>query len=127
MTRHGEGVNEPTAGMRAPVPATVQRAVTAWMTGAACATRPDLPWVADDAPTGVIQRMADACRGCPVVAACDAFVNMMVGTALEVGGGFWAGKCRNPAPDPMATQHLVASQLPLPGLTLGKPVPVVAA
>ncbi len=127
MTRHGEGVNEPTAGMRDPVTATVQWAVTAWMTGAACATRPDLPWVADDAPMGVIERMAGVCHGCPVTAACDAFVNTMAGTELDVDGGFWAGKYRNPAPDVLATQRSAATQLPLPGLTLASPVAGVAA
>lgn len=127
MTLHRKGVNEPTAGMREPVTATVQWAVTAWMTGAACATRPDLPWVADDAPTGVTEWMADVCRGCPVVAACDAFVNALAGTELDVGGGFWAGKYRNPAPDDLATQRSAATQLPLPGLTFVRPVPGVAA
>ncbi|MDN5767857.1 MAG: WhiB family transcriptional regulator [Humibacillus sp.] len=127
MTHHVEGVNEATAGMLAPVTVTVKWAVTAWMTGAACATRPDLPWVADDAPTGVIQRMAAICHGCPVMAACDAFVNTLAGTELDVGGGFWAGKYRNPAPDITATQRGGATQLPLPGLTLGHTVPEVAA
>ena len=127
MTSHGEGVNELTAGMRDPVAGTVQWAVTAWMTGAACATRPDLPWLADDAPTGVIERMAAVCHGCPVMAACDTFVNTLVGTELDGGGGFWAGKYRNPAPHVSAAQHSAATQLPLPGLTLGHTVPEVAA
>ncbi len=127
MTSHGKGVNEPTAGMRDPAPSTVQRAVTAWMTGAACATRPDLPWLADDAPTDVIQRMATVCRGCPAMVACDAFVNTLAGTELSVDGGFWAGKYRNPAPDVMAIQHSAATQLPLPGLPLGHTVLEVAA
>lgn len=127
MTRPGEAVNEPTAGMLDPAPVTVEWAVTAWMIGAACATRPDLPWVADDAPTGVIERMADVCRGCPVMAACDAFVNTMAGTKLDVGGGFWAGKYRNPAPDVMGTLRRAATQLPLPGLTLASSVSEAAA
>jgi hypothetical protein len=62
-----------------------------WMTRAACATRPDLPWTRDghlvhpDARTG----MAAVCRDCPVLARCDAYAASTLASA-----GFWAGSFR---------------------------------
>lgn len=125
MTQAGRSVNSPSAGTRNPAMASSQRAVTAWMTGANCATRPDLPWLADVAPTSVIQSMAAVCQGCPVMTACDAFVDTMTGTEMDVCAGFWAGKYRNTGPQlagDLGTLSGCWEAFTLPGLELPRVV-----
>ncbi len=60
---------------------------TSWTPGAACATRPDLPWTADG-PLTSDQRdaMTGVCAECPVRAACGDLAAQITATA-----GWWAG------------------------------------
>ena len=87
----------------------------AWMTDAACAGRPELRWITDtaDLAPGDADAMAAVCAGCPVRAACVAYVR-----ASGVTGGTWAGRDRDPhAPTPgPAADGSAPGQLSLPGL-----------
>lgn len=75
-----------TAGMT-----TVGMTATAWMTSAACAARPDLPWTTDTTrlPRRTVTAMARVCLACPVREACAAHAD-----TTAVTGGFWAGTDR---------------------------------
>lgn len=84
------------------------------MTFAACAKRPELPWIAEPQDTlGYPRRvMARVCATCPVLPECDQFASRSTVTA-----GFWAGRSRNererlPWPDmaPASTIRPAASQ-----------------
>ncbi|MDN5893285.1 MAG: WhiB family transcriptional regulator [Nocardioides sp.] len=68
---------------------------TAWMTNAACAAHPDLPWTTDTdelrrVPEVVVSLMLDTCETCPVRAECDAYA-----VEQEMTGGWWAGVDRS--------------------------------
>lgn len=59
-----------------------------WRHDALCGTRPELPWAAEEPPTGRDWRtMRNLCRSCPVRADCAAFA-----VEQEVTWGFWAGR-----------------------------------
>ena len=64
-----------------------------WMSQAACARFPDLPWIADTnrAPDVLVDIMREICAGCPVANACAAYVD-----TARITGGWWAGKDRDP-------------------------------
>ncbi len=84
-----------------------------WMRHAACATRPDLPWITDTALStrAQVRAMTRVCAGCPVRNHCAAYA-----TETGITGGFWASRDR----DVFAAQRLDATgrsyQPPLPGL-----------
>ena len=65
----------------------------AWMSHAACARFPDLPWTADTgtAPDVLVDIMREVCDQCPVRLACAAYVE-----AERITGGWWAGEDRDP-------------------------------
>lgn len=71
------------------------RQAVAWMTSAACAEQPGLPWTKDTAlvPSVLVELMHETCRSCPVRRSCAAHVK-----AARVEGGFWAGRDRDPHP-----------------------------
>ena len=64
-----------------------------WMSEAACARVPALPWSADTgtAPDVLVELMREVCAGCPVADACAAYVE-----TAKVTGGWWAGEDRDP-------------------------------
>lgn len=64
-----------------------------WTTRAACADRPDLPWTTNttDLHPLTVATMRDICARCPALFDCLEAVD-----ALEVTGGFWAGRDRDP-------------------------------
>ena len=64
-----------------------------WMDEAACARRPGLGWVKDFDQVGLGEEctMAVVCAACPVLTACEAYVE-----AAGICGGFWAGHHRTP-------------------------------
>lgn len=66
---------------------------TAWMAGAACARRPDLPWTTDTADVSAwdAATMRTLCQHCPVLFDCLDAVDY-----LGVTGGWWAGRDRDP-------------------------------
>lgn len=66
-----------------------------WVDLAACAGRPDLPWVADADVVGEHDRdaMAAVCFDCPVLGACASSAD-----ALETPAGWWAGRHLDAAP-----------------------------
>lgn len=72
---------------------TTQRTTIGCLTGAACVSAPGLPWTTDtdEVPDVVVDQMRDVCMACPVRAWCDAQA-----TYLDVTGGFWAGRDRDP-------------------------------
>jgi len=63
-----------------------------WLREAACADRLDLPWITDflEVGDGDREAMGAVCAGCPVLAVCASQAD-----ALEVDGGFWAGRHRD--------------------------------
>ena len=64
---------------------------TAWMQGAACASRLDLPWTVDRRVSEAERRqMSGVCAECPVFVECDRFA-----TAVGASAGFWAGRRRD--------------------------------
>jgi len=73
----------------------------AWTRSAACAARPDLPWLADttDVTAWDAETMRTVCDSCPVLLDCLAAVD-----ELGVTGGWWAGRDRDlhAAPAPAA-------------------------
>jgi len=69
----------------------VQLVPTAWMDNSACAARPDLPWLDDDAGLKASSTMAGVCRDCAVLDGCAAYVR-----DAGIVGGFWAGHDRGP-------------------------------
>lgn len=78
---------------------------TAWMGRGDCVTRSDLPWLDDIARVSRWQHlgMQAVCAGCPVLAACAAYVQV-----AQVSGGFWAGGDRDPdAGMPTAVQGVL--------------------
>jgi len=83
-TRRGRAGARPKAVAAAPD--------ASWMTGAACTTRADLPWINDTDNTTDRERLAMAavCAGCPTLTACDRFA-----TDQDMTGGFWAGTPRD--------------------------------
>ncbi|WP_286958652.1 hypothetical protein [Arsenicicoccus sp. UBA7492] len=74
---------------------------TTWMRGAACAARPELPWLTDTTNLSAwdAETMRTVCDSCPVLLDCLAAVD-----DLDVTGGWWAGQDRDPhaAPAPAA-------------------------
>jgi hypothetical protein len=75
-----------------------------WLRSAACATRPGLPWTedTDTVPEVAVEQMKAVCMACPVRSLCDLYV-----VALDVSGGFWAGRDRDPElPDRLAAQSV---------------------
>lgn len=64
-----------------------------WMSDAACARLPDLPWLADTgtAPDVLVDIMREVCATCPVSADCSAYVD-----TARITGGWWAGEDRDP-------------------------------
>ena len=69
---------------------------TTWMARAACAGRLDLPWTLDAAGVTPWQAatMQSICDGCPVLFDCLNAVD-----DLDVTGGWWAGRDRDPHAD----------------------------
>ncbi|MGL5823713.1 MAG: WhiB family transcriptional regulator [Nocardioides sp.] len=67
---------------------------TAWQTQATCATRPDLPWIADPKHLTAwdVEAMTETCAACPVLDECARYV-----TTAKVRAGWWAGTHRDPA------------------------------
>lgn len=103
-----------------------QKALTSWMPGAACASRPDLPWLDENAPAFMIERMATVCLGCPVLAECDAFaatMNEQMQTGTGIGGNWAVKPPTNTAPTGLHGQSLLYGQafavVPLPGFENG--------
>ena len=89
---------------------------TEWISAATCPDRVDLPWLADSENVSGWERltMAAICAGCPVFAACMAFV-----AVEDVNGGFWAGHHRDlqtASPAGAANRPGWAIQPELPGL-----------
>ena len=66
---------------------------TSWMKKASCARTPHLGWLRDPERVGYAEEaaMATVCARCPVLAACEAYVQ-----AEEITGGFWAGHHQTP-------------------------------
>jgi hypothetical protein len=64
-----------------------------WMSDAACARIPHLPWTTDThrAPDVLVDIMREVCAACPVAAACAAYVD-----TASITGGWWAGEDRDP-------------------------------
>lgn len=61
----------------------------ACMRKAACGSRPDLPWVADEPGLTATAAMQGVCRECRVLDACTGYVQ-----DAGIVGGFWAGLSR---------------------------------
>jgi hypothetical protein len=81
------------SGIKPPRLATeTQELDTAWMTDAACAQRPGLPWIDNPirVPPIAIEAMAAVCASCPVRPRCQRFVD-----EAEIAAGYWAGESRN--------------------------------
>ncbi len=68
-------------------------AATPWQARAACAARPELPWIAEPADLTAWDTvtMAAVCADCPVLAECAAYTTQAAPTA-----GWWAGTHRDP-------------------------------
>ncbi|MGL5863887.1 MAG: WhiB family transcriptional regulator [Phycicoccus sp.] len=62
-----------------------------WVDRAACASRPDLPWIDDVHRVDADARaaMAGVCAACPVAAQCGTFADH-----TEANAGWWAGTHR---------------------------------
>ena len=67
----------------------LQTADRAWISDAACARHPRLPWTSDADHANASEQlvMTAVCRGCPVQSACAAYADR-----AGVVGGFWAGR-----------------------------------
>lgn len=87
---------------------------TLWAARAACAGRLDLPWTTDAADVTPWQAvtMRAVCAGCPVLLDCLAAVD-----DLDVTGGWWAGRDRDPNAD---TSHLAPQVWPITGADDGE-------
>lgn len=74
---------------------TAASAAPAWMTRAACARVPGLPWTTDEhaVPYVLVDEMRAVCGSCPVRLACSSHA------AEGVTGGWWAGIDRDPDND----------------------------
>lgn len=82
-----------------------------WMTRAACASRRDLPWLIDAASVSSwdATAMHAICRDCPVQLDCLNAVD-----ALDITGGWWAGRDRDPhAPRPAPAPDLAIAWEPV--------------
>ncbi|MDO5710307.1 MAG: hypothetical protein Q4P32_01015 [Micrococcales bacterium] len=76
-----------------------------WTTSAVCADRRDLPWTSDtvDVTPWQAETMGVTCQGCPVRSDCLSAVD-----ALDITGGWWAGRDRDPdARDPAELLPLI--------------------
>jgi hypothetical protein len=64
-----------------------------WLDVALCAHNPDLGWLKDPHLVGLGEEatMSVICSRCPVLAECEAYVEV-----ADVTGGFWAGHHRTP-------------------------------
>ena len=65
---------------------------TGWMTDAACADHPSLPWTGDPnrVPKTLKDRMRGVCAGCPVRARCATYA-----VEARITAGWWAGRNLN--------------------------------
>lgn len=63
-----------------------------WMSAAACARIPGLPWIENprQVPDFVVALMGEVCTDCPVLGQCTAFADQ-----AQVTAGFWAGRGRH--------------------------------
>ena len=67
----------------------------AWLEMASCATRSDLPWIAEpaDVTSSDAEKMTALCASCPVHDSCTE-----TAAAWEVSAGWWAGSPRDDTP-----------------------------
>jgi hypothetical protein len=86
---------------------------TAWMVGAACAQRLDLPWTLDAEQVRTWDRgtMTVLCGRCHVRQACDLYADQVGADA-----GFWAGSHRDTDTNGQTSAALAWVAHPLPGL-----------